>query len=72
MASETGNREIVTLGTIAGFMQVSVGTVLRYISDHGLPVYRPAGNYRAWTDELDAWKRCELKMVNGKKVSLIE
>ena len=72
MANETGDQEIVTLNEIATFLQVSVGTVLRYINDHGFPVYRPAGNYRAWTGELNSWKRCELKMVNGKKVYLTE
>ena len=68
MATETGSRELVTLNVISDFLQVSVGTALRYINDHGLPVYRPAGSYRAWTDELNAWKREELTMVDGKKV----
>ena len=63
------SKELVTLGAISAFMQVSVGTVLRYINDHGLPVYRPAGHYRAWTDDLDAWKRGEIKMVDGKKIA---
>lgn len=67
---ETGNRELVTIGAIAEFMQVSDRTAFRYINDHGLPVYRPAGHYRAWTDELDGWKRCEHKMIKGKLVRL--
>jgi hypothetical protein len=59
--SEDRGRELIGQKEIAAFMGLNRRTVMSYIKNLGLPVYkRPGTKFTiAYTEELTAWKRGE-------------